>query len=387
MAQQSHKSKCQHSGVAAAVFAPPLQLSPISYPGAGVVRQALFRGGISASGTSVLGEVVGLVVSGDGRGNGEDATGSGGVGAAAYSAMRASMDADIGGLDSFVSNASVSPAKGTGSTIGIAEESAGAGCSSSSFVILLVLERLLIIIIIISVITTWEGYHLHPPLSQGNQHAPCSTRPPPDASSDQKQGVLRSRPHSQGTGGSTGSAQGSPSYPSTMTRGVDLLSGSCGSNLYTISMADMMKSSLICLLSKASKTKSCLWPRRLSHLNFGTINKLAKQGLVKGLPKLKYTKDHLCLACEMGKSKKESHPHKPKPSTNEKLQMLHMDLCEDADEAPEIIIKILIQAQVSLNATIRYLRIDNGTKFLNQTLRNYTEDVGITHTTSTARTP
>ncbi|GJT81019.1 integrase, catalytic region, zinc finger, CCHC-type containing protein [Tanacetum coccineum] len=109
--------------------------------------------------------------------------------------------------------------------------------------------------------------------------------------------------------------------------GVDLLSGSRGSNLYTISMLDMMKSSLICLLSKALRTKYWLWHRRLSHLNFGTINRLAKQGLVKGLPKLKYTKDHLCSACQMEKSIKESHPHKPEPSTNEKHQMLHMDLC------------------------------------------------------------
>ncbi|GJR16772.1 retrovirus-related pol polyprotein from transposon TNT 1-94 [Tanacetum coccineum] len=96
--------------------------------------------------------------------------------------------------------------------------------------------------------------------------------------------------------------------------GVDLLSGSRGSNLYTISIADMMKSSLVCLLSKASKTKSWLLHRRLSHLNFGTINQLAKQGLVKGFPKLKYTKDHLCSASQMGKSKKESHPHKDPPT-------------------------------------------------------------------------
>ncbi|GKC35477.1 retrovirus-related pol polyprotein from transposon TNT 1-94, partial [Tanacetum coccineum] len=149
--------------------------------------------------------------------------------------------------------------------------------------------------------------------------------------------------------------------------GVDLLPGSRGSNLYTISMVDMMKSSLVCLLSKASKTKSWLWHRLLSHLNFDTINLLAKQGLVKGLPKLKYTIDHLCSTCKMGKSKKESHPYKPEPSTNEKLQMLHMDLyglMQMKDEAPEIIIKILKQAQVSLNAT-----------------------VGITYNTSTARTP
>ncbi|GKE42739.1 hypothetical protein Tco_1470023 [Tanacetum coccineum] len=41
--------------------------------------------------------------------------------------------------------------------------------------------------------------------------------------------------------------------------GVDLLTGSRGKNLYTLSLGDMMASSLICLLSKASKTKSCLW--------------------------------------------------------------------------------------------------------------------------------
>nr|GEV17768.1 copia protein [Tanacetum cinerariifolium] len=109
--------------------------------------------------------------------------------------------------------------------------------------------------------------------------------------------------------------------------GVDLLSSSRGSSLYTISMADMMNSSPICLLFKVSKMKSWLWHHRLSHLNFNTINKLAKQGLVKGLPMLKYTKDHLSLACQMGKSKKQSHLHNSKPSTNEKLQMLHMDLC------------------------------------------------------------
>ncbi|GJR37388.1 retrovirus-related pol polyprotein from transposon TNT 1-94 [Tanacetum coccineum] len=47
--------------------------------------------------------------------------------------------------------------------------------------------------------------------------------------------------------------------------GVDLLFGSRDTNLYTISLDDMLKTSLICLLSKASKTKSWLWHRRLSH--------------------------------------------------------------------------------------------------------------------------
>ncbi|GJW53358.1 hypothetical protein Tco_0097443 [Tanacetum coccineum] len=53
--------------------------------------------------------------------------------------------------------------------------------------------------------------------------------------------------------------------------GVDLLTGSRGNNLYTLSLGDMMASSPICLLSKASKTKSWLWHKRLSHLNLGNI--------------------------------------------------------------------------------------------------------------------
>ncbi|GKA16520.1 integrase, catalytic region, zinc finger, CCHC-type containing protein [Tanacetum coccineum] len=80
------------------------------------------------------------------------------------------------------------------------------------------------------------------------------------------------------------------------TDGVELLKGSHGSNLYNISVEDMMKSSPICLLYKASKNKSCLWHRRLNNLNFDTINDLARKDLVRGLPRLKFEKDHLCSA-------------------------------------------------------------------------------------------
>nr|GEU99960.1 hypothetical protein [Tanacetum cinerariifolium] len=64
------------------------------------------------------------------------------------------------------------------------------------------------------------------------------------------------------------------------TDGVELIKGSRSSNLYTILVEDIMKSSPIRLLSKASKTKSWLWHRRLNHLNFGTINDLARKDLV-----------------------------------------------------------------------------------------------------------
>nr|GEV38699.1 hypothetical protein [Tanacetum cinerariifolium] len=108
---------------------------------------------------------------------------------------------------------------------------------------------------------------------------------------------------------------------------VDLLTGSQGNNLYTLSLGDMMVSSPICLLSNASQTKSWLWHRRLSYLNFGAIYHLARQGLVQGLLKLKFEKDHLYSACAMGKSKKKSHKPKSEDTNQEKLYLLHMDLC------------------------------------------------------------
>ncbi|GJV18080.1 putative ribonuclease H-like domain-containing protein [Tanacetum coccineum] len=108
--------------------------------------------------------------------------------------------------------------------------------------------------------------------------------------------------------------------------GDDLLIGDRESTLYTIFIPDMAASSPIYLMSKASSTKSWLWHRRLPHLNFDIINDLTKHDLVDGLLKFKYGKDHLCSACERGKSKKASHPPKLVPSSHSKLELLYMDL-------------------------------------------------------------
>nr|GEW86653.1 retrovirus-related Pol polyprotein from transposon TNT 1-94 [Tanacetum cinerariifolium] len=47
-------------------------------------------------------------------------------------------------------------------------------------------------------------------------------------------------------------------------------------------------------MAKATSSQAWLWHRRLSHLNFDTINLLSKNDIVIGLPKLKFVKDHLC---------------------------------------------------------------------------------------------
>ncbi|GJX16644.1 putative ribonuclease H-like domain-containing protein [Tanacetum coccineum] len=83
--------------------------------------------------------------------------------------------------------------------------------------------------------------------------------------------------------------------------GNDLLTGSRGTYLYSITLQDTSTPNSICLMAKASLLQAWLWHRRLSHLNFDTINLLSKYDIVTGLPKLKFVKDHLCSSCECGK--------------------------------------------------------------------------------------
>ncbi|GJQ94294.1 retrovirus-related pol polyprotein from transposon TNT 1-94 [Tanacetum coccineum] len=92
-------------------------------------------------------------------------------------------------------------------------------------------------------------------------------------------------------------------------KGNDLLTGSRGIDLYSITLQDSTTPNPICLMAKATSSQAWLWHHRLSHLNFDTINLLSKNNIVNGLPKLKFVKDHLCSSCELGKAKKKVFSH------------------------------------------------------------------------------
>ncbi|GJU25170.1 retrovirus-related pol polyprotein from transposon TNT 1-94 [Tanacetum coccineum] len=91
------------------------------------------------------------------------------------------------------------------------------------------------------------------------------------------------------------------------------------------------------------------------------INHLARHGLVRGLPKLKFEKEHLCSACALGKSTKKPHKPKSEDTNQEKLYLLHMDLC----------------------GPIRVASV-NGKKLLSIYMGKM---IGISHETSVARSP
>nr|GFA05477.1 hypothetical protein [Tanacetum cinerariifolium] len=104
-------------------------------------------------------------------------------------------------------------------------------------------------------------------------------------------------------------------------KGNDLLTGSRGMDLYSITLQDTNCPIPICLMAKASSSQAWLWHRGLSPLNFDTINLLSKNDIVVGLPKLKFVKDHLCSSCELGKAKQKSFNTKLTPSSKRRLQL------------------------------------------------------------------
>ncbi|GKA88613.1 retrovirus-related pol polyprotein from transposon TNT 1-94 [Tanacetum coccineum] len=147
----------------------------------------------------------------------------------------------------------------------------------------------------------------------------------------------------------------------------DILTGSRGTNLYSITLQDTSTPNPNSLMAKPTSSQAWLWHRRLSHLNFDTINLLSKYDIVTVLPKLKFVKDHLCSSCELGKGK--TH------------------FLRSKDETPEVLINFVKFVQRGLNAQVRTVQTEKGTKFLNKTLHAYFAQEGIEHQTSTAQTP
>ncbi|KAL8103233.1 hypothetical protein AgCh_027685 [Apium graveolens] len=86
------------------------------------------------------------------------------------------------------------------------------------------------------------------------------------------------------------------------------------------------KDGICCFYTKASEEQSKLWYRKLSHLNFKTINTLVKKELVRDMPKLEFAQVEVCEACQKGKMKRSSHKSKTVNSISAPLQLIHKDL-------------------------------------------------------------
>ncbi|KAJ9539027.1 hypothetical protein OSB04_031760 [Centaurea solstitialis] len=194
---------------------------------------------------------------------------------------------------------------------------------------------------------------------------------------------------------------------------IEVLKANRRGDLYLLSFDSLGKKEEICLISSVKNEEVWLWHTSFCHLNFHTLHKL----LVKGLPELKFEKDHLCSACEMGKLKRSSHKTKSDPSFDQPLQLLHVDLCgpiavqtlngkkyilvlvdevsrftwvefiRKKSHVPMLLINLLKRLQVFHGLQVKVIRSYNGTELKNSSIEEYLASVGITHNFSAPKTP
>ncbi|XP_072072112.1 uncharacterized protein [Arachis hypogaea] len=95
-------------------------------------------------------------------------------------------------------------------------------------------------------------------------------------------------------------------------------------NVYGITLDDLKVQNVTCFSSMESE--KWMWHKRLGHASMFQISKLVKRGLVRDLPNIKFDKDIICDACQMGKQIKTSFKPKEDVSTKKPLELLHLDL-------------------------------------------------------------
>ncbi|GKB94490.1 putative ribonuclease H-like domain-containing protein, partial [Tanacetum coccineum] len=190
-------------------------------------------------------------------------------------------------------------------------------------------------------------------------------------------------------------------------------------NLYCFNLSEIQpERDVTCLLAKASLDESTKWHRRMAHVNFKNMNKLAKHGLVNGLPSKLFTNEHNCVACNKGKQHKASYKAITAVSTiSAPLQLLHMDLFGPTsirsidhkyyslvvtddfsrftwvfflgtkDETYGILKDFITFIENQLTKKVKAIRCDNGIEFKNSKLIELCGSKGIRRDYSNARTP
>ena len=109
-----------------------------------------------------------------------------------------------------------------------------------------------------------------------------------------------------------------------ISSGKILLRGTSEINLYKV-VPWLLPKEKLCL--QVIKDVANLWHNRFGHASLQLIDKLHKQDLVRGLPKIDPNKYEICEACVKGKQVRSSCKSKKEVSSTKPLELIHMDLC------------------------------------------------------------
>lgn len=151
-----------------------------------------------------------------------------------------------------------------------------------------------------------------------------------------------------------------------------------------------------------------LWHKRLGHICEAYMDTMKRKGAVRNLTYLPGKLED-CEACTVGKLVQYPHRMLKDTTSNEALELLHMDLCgplpvpsmggsryvyvivdnysrytsvyflKTKDEVFDSFVEFMNKPETELNKKIKKVRSDNGTEFVNQRFENLFKEKGIQH--------
>jgi len=147
----------------------------------------------------------------------------------------------------------------------------------------------------------------------------------------------------------------------------------------------------VCLAARCDDA-AWRWHARFGHLSFDALARMARQGMVRGLPLIEHAGE-LCDSCLAGKQRRLPFPKKASYRAGDTLELVHGDLCgpitpaphggrryflllvddcrrymwlhllSSKDEAPAVIKEFQAQVETETGKKLRVLRTDRGGEF------------------------
>jgi transposase InsO family protein len=159
-------------------------------------------------------------------------------------------------------------------------------------------------------------------------------------------------------------------------------------------------------LSVHAKDEAWRWHQRFAHQGFDGLQRMSRQGLVRGLPPIDHV-EQLCEACIAGKHRRAPFPAAAKFRASRPLELVHGDLCgpispatpggkryflllvddysrfmwlvllRTKDEAAAAIRRFKAQAEAESQQPLRVLRTDRGGEFTATDFAEWCADRGV----------
>ena len=180
-------------------------------------------------------------------------------------------------------------------------------------------------------------------------------------------------------------------------------------------VAELTLASPVSLLLK-KEDEAWRWHDRFGHLHFRALERLSKNQMVRGLPKIAHVEE-ICDGCMVGKQHRLPFPTTSTFRASKPLELVHCDLCgpispntaggkryfllvvddysrhmwaellSTKDEALQCVKKIKIMAEAEQECKLKAIRSDRGGEFLSGVFTDFCESEGIKHHTTAAYSP